>query len=70
MKPTPVTDLFPVLLKVAADICPATKPPDLFTGVIAPVAIPVPSLKLASFVPSMFHFAALGCSPNTTDQLA
>lgn len=33
---------------------------------IAFVPIPVPSLKLASFVPRMFHFAAEGCSPNTT----
>lgn len=31
--------------------------------------IPVPSLKLASLVPSIFHFAAEGshCSPKTTD---
>lgn len=32
--------------------------------------IPVPSLKLASLVPSIFHLAAEGshCSPKTTDQ--
>lgn len=38
--------------------------------VITPAPKPVPSLKLASLVPNMFHLAALGCSPNTTDQLA
>jgi hypothetical protein len=35
--------------------------------VIAALAIPVPSLKLASLVPNIFHFAADGCSPYTTD---
>jgi len=34
------------------------------------LGMPVPLLKLASLVPSMFHLAAEGshCSPKTTDQ--
>jgi hypothetical protein len=41
---------------------------DKLAAATAFVPMPVPSLKLESFVPKMFHLADDGCSPKTTLQ--